>query len=49
MVRHTHSKLQGSVAYRQETDSTLQEAIGYINGNRPGSHARCLEGSKDTV
>ena len=36
MVRHTHSKLQDRVVYRQGTDSTLQEAISYINGKASG-------------
>src|SRR5260221_324525 len=36
MVRHTHSKLQDRVVYHQGTDSTLQEAISYINGKASG-------------
>ena len=36
MVRHTHSKLQDRVVYHQGTNSTLQEAISYINGKASG-------------
>src|SRR5258708_15107108 len=36
MVRHTHSKLQDRVVYCQGTNSTLQEAISYINGKANG-------------
>src|SRR5260370_18392458 len=37
MVKHAHSKLQDRVIYRQGIDSTLQEAISYINEKSNGA------------